>query len=493
MAQKRNPVSLRLQTRLQGNEKRFASCWFTDFFFSQACTTDLVKRLYLGYLLQKGGSWYSEKSESRVPETCLSIQFLYRRCSILSVILDRRKEEYVFSSPLKNIKDRREAISTSFRQEVIRLSGTHSGVGVGNTFLNINNPFLSTGNIAIGKTLDPTQGGNLSKDDLNITTFPTYAEFTKQDQSSTSVEELKLSTSVEDFTNHTPYLVIATSFGVSRLKNVHRLVLSRSCRNTKIDKDNNDDNIGVSKAKNLVCTPASSPNQIVFSKQGWRDWFSAASCRYHTVSDSAYLSAIEYLCEISEREKPRQDQHAMRSTINDKHLIRILERRKIGQERLPDLTQGYCRQSLWLGQEKKGAQAPSRLACHWSSWNLIRGVSSFQSIEFCLHSVIFLYKKRLSFLQIKETLFKMLAASGVVRGARLVCSGRQGGRSKSAMRAKKQSALWGQTALSLFSSQLAFASTGVDTSFGQIGIKLWICYKSSQDTVKVKSQAEVRS
>lgn len=98
MAQKRNPVSLRLQTRLKGFEKRFASCWFTDLYFSQVCTNDLFWRLYCVYLLQKGGSWSGEVSESRMPESCISLQFLYRRCYIISAVLDKRKEEYTISN-----------------------------------------------------------------------------------------------------------------------------------------------------------------------------------------------------------------------------------------------------------------------------------------------------------------------------------------------------------------------------------------------------------
>ena len=123
MAQKRNPVSLRLQTRLKGREKRFASCWFTDSFLSQVYSNDLVKRWYLGNLLQKGGSWYGPVSESRLAETCVSIQFLYRRCYLWSTILDRRKEEYLMeNSSVSGVRVRAERrMTTSFQRSKMML------------------------------------------------------------------------------------------------------------------------------------------------------------------------------------------------------------------------------------------------------------------------------------------------------------------------------------------------------------------------------------
>ena len=431
MAQKRNPVSLRLQTRLQGHEKRFASCWFTDSFFSQVYANDLVKRLYLGRLLQKGGSWYGEVSESRIPETCISIQFLYRKCSILSVVLDSRKEEYLFStsgSTKQNfVKPQREDVTllSQIEKTSSRIQGEEQ----------INDKHLSLNSKGALSSSQPrsTQEKTSSRNPDNLVHLcgEIYTSFF-----STTLRE-----SVS--TDKVVYQSIANSFGSA--------LVTHRCPAAVVLLD---------KWKGLL------------RKRG--------SCHYHVIPHSPYLSTIESICDL-----PRVNKGVHKNSTYEIGLDESYQKHSfLGGANNPSHhsfdTMGVTASVDLEKQVAKhhfASSIPSKLSSNWTSVSLIRGVSACQSVEFCLHSVLFLCKKRFSFLKIKELVFKMLASNPTVRGARLVCSGRQGGRSKSAMRAKKQSALWGETALSLFSSRLAFASTGVDTSFGQIGIKLWICYK----------------
>lgn len=430
MAQKRNPISLRLQTRLQGHEKRFTSCWFTDFFFAQAYTNDLTKRLYLGYLLEKNGSWYSERNESNLPETCVSIQFVYRRCSTFSVLLDKRKQEYILSTDSKNGSPRRESTSGSFQQEKKELRFENQGK-INEIARNVNGKkiFLSTGALTtVQDTFQQTQGFNyLDKDVFN---------------------PALISPGVEggDLADKRATLSIANLF-VS--------IVSKS--NCSIPKWFDADlySMGVSQLDKSVNQSIFSNNQFAFQKE-YKKWlYSTVYFQYNVVPDFSSVFTIESVCDIAFQKKENK---------KSKQLIDLVDR-----DQLKD--------TFLISKEYSNTTVPLTPASHWTSCHFIRATSAFQSVEFCLSSVVFLYKKRFSFPLIKDTFFKMLAASNTVRGARLACSGRQGGRSKSAMRAKKQSAVWGQTALSLFSSRLAFASTSVDTSFGQVGIKVWICYK----------------
>lgn len=426
MAQKRNPVSLRLQTRLQGNEKRFASCWFTDCFFSQVYTNDLARRLYLGHLLHKTGSWSGERSESYIPETCVSIQFLYRRCSMLSIVLDKRKEEYLLSASFKGGNTRRESISPSFSKETKSCSfpwekglrvAVETKVENSSYHLNGKDVLFSTQVTRANQTVSKKDTAlNLSKEAYNTALFLPGAE--------------------KDvlFSEKANYLSIANLFGSKKAGYKRRVSRDASLRN-KIETP-------------LIDTFSDSEKPVCLAKMGkptyqreWKNWlYGAASLQYNVIPDSASVHTIESVCDLSEKKQERRGKNEYESKTE------------------------FCVPLF----------TP---ASYWSSYTLIRGTSASQNVEFCLYSIKVLYKKRFSFLQIKDTLFRMLSTNEAVRGARLTCSGRQGGRSKSAMRAKKQSALWGQTALSLFSSRLAFASTNVDTSFGQTGIKVWICYK----------------
>lgn len=430
MAQKRNPVSLRLQTRLQGHEKRFASCWFTDSFFSQVYANDLIRRLYLGRLLQKGGSWYGEVSESRIPETCISIQFLYRKCSILSVVLDSRKEEYLFSTSSST----KQSFVRPQREDVTLLSQIEKISSRIQDEEQINDKHLSSNGKGAFSLFQPDtrEKAVLRNLDNSVHLFGgIYA----------SLLSPTLGESVS--TDKLVYQSIANSFG-------------------------------------SVVATRTYPAAITFLDK-WKDLLrKQASCHYHVVPHSPYLSTIESICDL-----PRVNKGVHKNSTYGIGLDSFYQNHPfLGGANNPshhsfDTVGVTASVDLEKQMAKHGlaSSVPSKISSHWTSVSLIRGVSACQSVEFCLYSVLFLCKKRFSFLKIKELVFKMLASNPTVRGARLVCSGRQGGRSKSAMRAKKQSALWGETALSLFSSRLAFASTGVDTSFGQIGIKLWICYK----------------
>lgn len=429
MAQKRNPISLRLQTRLQGHEKRFASCWFTDSFFSQVYANDLVRRLYLGRLLQKGGSWYGEISESRVPETCISMQFLYRKYCIFSVVLDRRKEEYLLSTsgPAKQsfVRPRRED-TTLFSQMGKVFSQSQDRE-------EIKNKHTSNGKGPLALSKPNTEE---------------KARLRNQDNFLNHCEGIYASLLSPRFRESTPsdkivYQSIANSFGNTFATHGHPFAI------TLLDK--------------------------------WKDLLRIqTSCHYNVVPHSSYLSTIESIFDLSRANEVAHKNLTHGVDFRESSLEQVFSR---GTNNLSDCLLNTAGVAASADPEKEmtkhsfASNLPIKLSSDWTSLSFIRGVSPCQNVEFCLYSVLFLCKKRFSFLKIKDLVFKMLASNPTVRGARLVCSGRQGGRSKSAMRAKKQSALWGETALSLFSSRLAFASTSVDTSFGQIGVKLWICYK----------------
>jgi hypothetical protein len=108
----------------------------------------------------------------------------------------------------------------------------------------------------------------------------------------------------------------------------------------------------------------------------------------------------------------------------------------------------------------------------------VRAISPLQSAGFLIESVAYLLQRKSSFRQIKDDIFRELGQSQLIKGMRLSCSGRLGGRSKKAQKAKTQSAQWGETSLTVFSSRLAFASKGVSTAYGKVGVKIWLCYKS---------------
>lgn len=66
----------------------------------------------------------------------------------------------------------------------------------------------------------------------------------------------------------------------------------------------------------------------------------------------------------------------------------------------------------------------------------------------------------------------------LVKGVRIACSGRVASRSKKAQKARRESIQWGETSLNVFSESVYFAGKSAQTTFGKIGVKVWICYNS---------------
>lgn len=107
---------------------------------------------------------------------------------------------------------------------------------------------------------------------------------------------------------------------------------------------------------------------------------------------------------------------------------------------------------------------------------LYRSVQEEQTAQFLSGEIAFYLERRVPFRRIKQALMRDLQKD-YIEGVRVRCSGRVGGRSKKAQRAKEDGFQWGQTSSHVFSSKLSFDSRSALTPLGKIGIKVWICFK----------------
>ena len=110
----------------------------------------------------------------------------------------------------------------------------------------------------------------------------------------------------------------------------------------------------------------------------------------------------------------------------------------------------------------------------------VRFIRDRQNAQALVDQIITLLEKRISFRQIKSNVFKLVSEDLQIKGVRISCSGRLGGRSKKAQKAKMQCDSWGETSLNTFSSKLLFTSRSAFTPYGKVGIKLWLCYKKDR-------------
>lgn len=106
--------------------------------------------------------------------------------------------------------------------------------------------------------------------------------------------------------------------------------------------------------------------------------------------------------------------------------------------------------------------------------------SEWQDAGYFADEIVFLLERRISFRQIKNRLLKQFSLNPHVQGVRITCSGRVGGKSKKAQRARVDSIKYGQTSLHVFSSQIDFAVRTAHTALGSTGVKVWICYTPSK-------------
>ena len=108
---------------------------------------------------------------------------------------------------------------------------------------------------------------------------------------------------------------------------------------------------------------------------------------------------------------------------------------------------------------------------------LFQSSYEWQDAGYFADEIVFLLERHISFRQIKNKILKKLSLNSYIQGVRITCSGRVGGKSKKAQRARMDSIKYGQTSLNVFSSQIDFAVRTAHTPLGSTGIKVWICYK----------------
>mmetsp|Transcript_18141 Transcript_18141/g.54601 ORF Transcript_18141/g.54601 Transcript_18141/m.54601 type:complete len:202 (+) Transcript_18141:957-1562(+) len=112
------------------------------------------------------------------------------------------------------------------------------------------------------------------------------------------------------------------------------------------------------------------------------------------------------------------------------------------------------------------------------SLQFFKSTNMFQSALFLIDQIIYYLQKKVGFFKLKNFILRKLIEQKTVKikGIRIMCSGRVGGKSKKAQKAKIQNIKYGETSLHVFSHKIDFQAKTAFTSFGALGIKVWICY-----------------
>lgn len=100
----------------------------------------------------------------------------------------------------------------------------------------------------------------------------------------------------------------------------------------------------------------------------------------------------------------------------------------------------------------------------------------WQCAGFLADEIVYFLEKRVPFRRLKSHLLKQFPKIPSLRGVRVTCSGRSGGKSKKAQRSKTECLKYGQTSLHVFSCPIDFSCKTAHTSFGSVGVKVWVCF-----------------
>ena len=109
--------------------------------------------------------------------------------------------------------------------------------------------------------------------------------------------------------------------------------------------------------------------------------------------------------------------------------------------------------------------------------SFFRAQNVAQNALFVVEEIVYQLERRNTFRQIKSKFLQELGNRPAIKGVRVTCVGRIGGRAKKAQRARGESFKMGQTSLHLFNSKVSFASKTALTPFGAVGVKVWVCWK----------------
>lgn len=445
MGQKINPISLRLQTL----NRFFDSCWYTNHYYSDLFQQDLKIQNYLQSILKQvkfpTGRLFIQSSQKKInvfnflcnPLKGRRIRSYYFRRKYHKISKKSYLEKNRISKLLLNIKDSQKSVRSSLKNSVLKQRNKTKQKKV-----NLNN-------ILYKKYFNTFY---TSQDKNQITFLKTkWMTFLskKEDISTKLIENSSIYNGQQDSFNKArpaPFPNKVFEYKSSVHKSPIDLIQKKVIRN-KIE--NNILNLRrfyetskrIKKLNGKLTTSRSSQVNFPFKEtllkvsNNNKDYLSLVNIPFNYIQNNSETYSLL-------KEKKLDFYKNGRQIPYRKHIETVLE--------------------LALS----------------SNVNIetIKTYDHFRSASFLAEEIVYYLEQRIPFRRIKSKLLKEIEHLTSIKGIRITCSGRVGGRSKKAQRAKTDLVKYGETSLHVFSSRIDFSSKKALTSFGLIGIKVWICY-----------------
>ena len=455
MGQKINPVSLRLQY----TNRNFDNCWYSNYFYKNLITRDILLQYYFNNflkLLKLDSGRYSiqhlQKNTQIYNFLCYSKSTREWRSKIFGLAKRKnfsKKNRFFFKTSTRLKKKSRKYVKLKYFYNHLNQIAVHR----------IKKKITSFQNLLLWSTLMKTKP--LFKDSLSSSFLSFCSDKKKPNNSLISskigaktqfnnfflfpVENLIKSTVTKDsfFTNLNPdssFLNEKTGAKSLLVKKMNPLTLSKK----KLPKE--------LKAN----TPSFSP--LILEKP---------------ISNSNLLFLHNLVI-----------YKILKSKLNSNTNL-FFTKKKRNQNEGNQINKFFNQSNISFFDKKGGLQYKytnhlelSLASLYKTEMNLIhfKVKNDWQNASYLADEIVYFLEKRISFRALKSKILKQLAKIPQIHGIRITCSGRVGGKSKKAQRAKTECIKYGQTSLQVFSSKIDFSVKTAFTSFGSVGVKVWICY-----------------
>lgn len=430
MSQKTNPLSLRLASKNQN----FCSPWFTDFFFADNFRYELQVENYIKLLLK----------ENLYSNAFFSAKSYYRKFNFLIAIQDTRalrKEKQI----LFNIKSFVSPNKNSSQKQVLQN-------------INKNNKITEHKNLSFRENIMLSKIFDRNSDGCDISCTRSILKNTNHN---CAQHQRKYSIRKKVINN---FLRIKQSYNLQTLNSLE-ISLSFIENNRFLNETRNHDSVFFSRTQH---THHTSPNPAWQTNRSWernRAYQINSSCRTNHLLETNPVFKIN---PGFKKNRGCETNLNLQEIISKKVRIPILS--------CLDKNNSKALNPTFFNSFKTLRKNEITFSTGISNIQPIRFVNYTQNLVSVLDLVALLLEKRVSFTRIKSKIVQDISKSKYIKGVRISCSGRLGGRSKKAQKAKTQSYQWGETCLHTFSAKVLFAKKSVITSFGKIGIKVWISF-----------------
>lgn len=439
MGQKINPISLRLQT----TNRHFDNCWYSNYFYKNLITKDLLIQSYLNSFLK----------QVKLPAGRYSIQHLQKKTQISSF--------FCFSKPTRE-----------WRSQIFGLSKNKKSNKRSRYFFKISPKFKrkvkkQTQLSQFYHSLNQTGVYKIQKKITSFQNFHLWSSFFQIQKNSIFnwglLNNLKKTT--QNLKNHNNFL---QDFNfVSQTQSTLETLL----RNQK--------NLSLLQKNQKLANLSVIENSVTNSQKQKTQNYPLISLKNDTPSIS-----LKSLAPFLENSISSCNLLFLQNLL----IYKILKSKKRSETSIQHWNLDASKNFLVSSRKPKFKTLDLKYASYLESHlsvilkqqiDLIafKVKNDWQNASYLAEEIVYFLEKRLPFRRLKSKLVKQFSKIEKIRGVRITCSGRVGGKSKKAQRSKVECLKYGQTSLHVFSSKIDFAQKTAFTSFGSVGIKVWICYK----------------